>query len=146
MSTFSKPSEPTCPLVRKDPAPLLRRQRGTTPLSYVVRGATPFSSPLRENCFYRKGCRVFTRQPSPTGASTHTSYISFLRQRGEAPTGGCLGTRMASNGLNIAELRGLAYLPTELRNRRNLARGGYSSTECTDSLGQSSRNRGIRGA
>ena len=31
-------------LVRKDPTPLLRRQRGTTPLSYVVRGATPFSS------------------------------------------------------------------------------------------------------
>ena len=30
-------------LVRKDPTPLLRRQRGTTPLSYVVRGATPFS-------------------------------------------------------------------------------------------------------
>ena len=52
-------------LVRKDPTPLLRRQRGTTPLSYVVRGATPFSSrkkALRENGFYRKGCGVFTRQ------------------------------------------------------------------------------------
>ena len=46
---------------------------------------------------------------SPTGASTHTSYIPFLRQRGEASTGGCLGTSMASNGLNLAELRGLVY-------------------------------------
>ena len=46
---------------------------------------------------------------SPTGASTHTSYIPFLRQRGEASTGGCLGTSMASNGLNIAEFRGLVY-------------------------------------
>ena len=46
---------------------------------------------------------------SPTGASNHTSYIPFLRQRGEASTGGCLGTSMASNGLNLAELRGLVY-------------------------------------
>ena len=46
---------------------------------------------------------------SPTGASNHTSYIPFLRQRGEASTGGCLGTSMASNGLNIAEFRGLVY-------------------------------------
>ena len=46
---------------------------------------------------------------SPTGASTHTSYIPFLRQRGEASTGGCLGTSMASNGLNLAEFRGLVY-------------------------------------
>ena len=47
--------------------------------------------------------------PTATGASTHTSYIPFLRQRGEASTGGCLGTSMASNGLNIAEFRGLVY-------------------------------------
>ena len=46
---------------------------------------------------------------SPTGASNHTSYIPFLRQRGEASTGGCLGTSMASNGLNLAEFRGLVY-------------------------------------
>ena len=46
---------------------------------------------------------------SPTGASTYNSYIPFLRQRGEASTGGCLGTSMASNGLNIAEFRGLVY-------------------------------------
>ena len=38
--------------MRKDPTPLLRRQRGTTPLSYVVRGATPFSS--RKKAFERK--------------------------------------------------------------------------------------------
>ena len=46
---------------------------------------------------------------SPTGASTCNGYIPFLRQRGEASTGGCLGTSMASNGLNIAEFRGLVY-------------------------------------
>ena len=46
---------------------------------------------------------------SPTGASTYNSYIPFLRQRGEASAGGCLGTSMASNGLNLAELRGLVY-------------------------------------
>ena len=46
---------------------------------------------------------------SPTGASNLTSYIAFLRQRGEASTGGFLGTSMASNGLNLAELRGLVY-------------------------------------
>ena len=33
-------------LVRKDPTPLLRRQRGTTPLSYVVRVTTPSSFSL----------------------------------------------------------------------------------------------------
>ena len=46
---------------------------------------------------------------SPTGASTqaHNSYIPFLHQREEASAGGCLGTSMASNGLNLAELRGL---------------------------------------
>ena len=43
-------------LVRKDPTPLLRRQRGTTPLSYVVRGATPFSSRKKEKTgFIEKG-------------------------------------------------------------------------------------------
>ena len=46
---------------------------------------------------------------SPTGASTYNSYIPFLRQRGEASAGGCLGTSMASNGLNLAKLRGLVY-------------------------------------
>ena len=46
---------------------------------------------------------------SPTGASTYNSYIPFLRQRGEASAGGCLGTSMASNGLNLAEFRGLVY-------------------------------------
>ena len=46
---------------------------------------------------------------SPTGASTHTSYIPFLHQREEASAGGCLGTSMASNGQNIAEFRGLVY-------------------------------------
>jgi hypothetical protein len=46
---------------------------------------------------------------SPTGASTCNGYIPFLRQRGEASAGGCLGTSMASNGLNLAELRAKAY-------------------------------------
>ena len=43
---------------------------------------------------------------SPTGTSTYTSYIPFLRQQGEASGSRCLGTSMASNGLNLAELRG----------------------------------------
>ena len=64
---------------------------------------------------------------SPTGTSTYTSYIPFLCQQGEASGGRCLGTSMASNGLNLAELRGLVYCQA-------------------GSLGQSSRNRGIRGA
>ena len=65
------------------------RPRCTTPLSYVVRVATPFSShwqkslpvrPLRKRV-YRKGCGVFTRQRMRSASNTSSIYET--RKKGE---------------------------------------------------------------